>query len=79
MRTNSNDEEAASDLLAAPYVVPRGLKGKAWMNWRRENPPPYLLPENRRGTVCGVCGGPLGPVTRICFACHRGELEEART
>jgi hypothetical protein len=57
--------------------VPRDLSARRFRAWRERNPPPYLLPENRRGP-CGVCGGPVGPLTRICLDCHRAELETAR-
>ena len=57
--------------------VPRNLTPARWWAWRRLNRPGWLLRENRRGTHCGVCGNPLGTVTRLCFACHQAELEAA--
>jgi len=73
----SSSEEASSDPLGAYLAtVPRGLSADAWGRWRRRNPPPYLRNENRRGNYCGVCGGELSCVLRLCFTCHRREFEE---
>ncbi len=77
MPQREETREAAGDLLAAYLAdVPRDLSAAQWARWRGKHPPPYLLAENRRGDRCGVCGGELAVVTRLCFACHRREFEE---
>lgn len=58
--------------------VPCDLSASRFQAWRERNPPPYVGLENRRGRACGVCGGPLGPMTRFCHSCHSRELEAAR-
>jgi hypothetical protein len=63
------------DVAADP---PRSLGSRAWARWRREHPPSYLLPANRRGDRCGACSQLLEPLTRLCYRCHRAEREAAR-
>jgi len=73
------EEAAGNGPAASPLAeLPRGLSATAWGRWRGKNPPLYLLPENRRGGRCGVCGERLGPVTNLCHGCHAAELEAAR-
>ncbi len=52
---------------------PTDATPKQWQAWRRANPPAHLQPENRKGSHCGICGGALGPVTRICADCWRAD------
>ena len=74
--TSAGDYVAVGDM---PVVtLPRGLTAARWRAYREAHPPAYLRPENRWGETCGVCGGPLGPLTRMCVACHRAELQEAK-
>ena len=55
--------------------VPRDLGGPPGFGGERE-PAALLQRQNRRGVVA-LCGGELGSATRICFDCHRRELEGA--
>lgn len=67
----SANEAAAGDELAA--AVPANLGADAWWRWRRANPPGHLRPENRKGSHCGICGGPLGTITKLCYDCWKAD------